>query len=227
MKTISILPTCNVEKHLHSNPGNVFLLFNTSIKPANQQQIPVTFSFFDMFNFDDVRSFLFHQITGLYGSKIAEWECAALDFIDELVSEAKSAAGYGSQLSFKDALNSIGFKSLSSEDIIDFSFSGPSSCRLPKTYSLLGVKSKSEAKKKENIERIQYITMQISSIWEIHELRYNSKKNKLLMECLDSYIDMDGERKPFDEIIFENDKGNSTSLVNEVHFIVGKLSNVL
>lgn len=222
-----ILPRDDIEAYLKRAGDSTVALYNSSVAPLKPEHIPVTFSFFDLIDFDDVRSFLRYQIIGPH-QQTGCWEDAALMFVDEVIAVAEAGRGEETSLNFKQALDKAKFPGLGVLEMIHFSFDKNHLIHFAKTFNSIKVTSQLMAELEPNMERLQYILMQISEVWRDHKERYeDNERAKLAPIFFGMYKDSKGEIKPFDVLVIENASGHlPVRMMREIPFIVGKYARI-
>ncbi|MBD77573.1 MAG: hypothetical protein CL840_01365 [Crocinitomicaceae bacterium] len=226
MTPILILPRDDIEAYLKACGKQTVLIYNTGVTPLKPTQKHVSFSFFDLIDFDEVRTFLRYQITGSIGP-VEHWEKVALNFVEEFIDIAEAARGDDTSLNLKETLDKIGLTQLGAQDIIDFAFPDGQARRFEKTFDAINAPSKTTAELPVYMESLQYITMQFSEIWSIHKDRYEDDSTAKLAPIFSAmYTDIDSKRKPFDVLVIENNNAMPVMLQREIPFIVGKYARI-
>lgn len=156
-------------------------------KPAHQI---ATFSFFNFTrnDFNLIHQSLAHRTT----SSGSRWENSLGVFLEEMVELAHSIIADDDSMSFGSALDRIGFD-LSFDGFIKCAFDGEGKVKaFRRTLQGINIHSVADTQRVICQEHYQYITMQISSVFQEHKSRLSSPllidMNRVTLSAFDAVV---------------------------------------
>lgn len=171
MLPVLLLPDVEAEAYLHAHQHARFAVFNASATRSVHNHKRVTFSVFKCRDFDVIRN----VVNVCHSDVDAGWHQMASTLLGEIVDMANVVSSHGKLCDFGEALKKAGFDLLSLESLVRCGFDGNDQLvHFARTLNYLNIDSKNAVVTSAAQEKFQYLVMQFSEFWRVHQDRAGS-----------------------------------------------------